>query len=343
MHTVKTITVNSGSHEGHVQGIAFDNAKKYMYVSATTRLLKVDMQGNVIGSVKGLVGHLGCIAYNPSDNKVYGSLEFKHDSIGRGILERVGGDWDVQDGFYLVRFDVDKINRMDMDAEKDGVMTAWYLKEVYDDYANHNRYGCSGIDGVTFAPDCGVEDQKLYAYVAYGVYGDTNRTDNDYQVLLQYDTENWDVLAKPLDQTAMHHSGPATPRRKYFVYTGNTTFGIQNLEYDPHSDTILAAVYRGQKPQFPNFPLFFIDRKTAATHRPLIGLSQEGEVLHLADIGEQHRTSGLKGSRFPYGATGLYALGDGYFYVSQDFETAQGFGTTVRLYKMEADSTFAQV
>ena len=56
-------------------------------------------------------------------------------------------------------FDVDKIDRVGMDATSDGVMTAVYLKEVVDDFsamvpnngkAVQHRHGCSGIDGTTF-------------------------------------------------------------------------------------------------------------------------------------------------------------------------------------------------
>ena len=46
---------------------------------------------------------------------------------------------------------------------------------------------------------------------------------------------------------------------KYFVYTGNTNFGIQNLEYVKEYDCMLAAVYRGRKPQFSNKCLYAID------------------------------------------------------------------------------------
>jgi hypothetical protein len=49
------------------------------------------MQGNIVGSVTGLCGHLGCIAYNYDDGRVYGSLEFKHDVIGQGVLNIVNG------------------------------------------------------------------------------------------------------------------------------------------------------------------------------------------------------------------------------------------------------------
>ena len=57
---------------GHIQGIAVDAERKYIYASFTTAFLKLDMNGNIIGSVTGLCGHLGCIAYNYDDGRVYG-------------------------------------------------------------------------------------------------------------------------------------------------------------------------------------------------------------------------------------------------------------------------------
>ena len=71
----------------HVQGIAVDLKQGYIYFSFTTELLKMDLQGNLIGSVKGLTGHLGCLTMNPEDGRVYGSIEYKNDAIGREILK----------------------------------------------------------------------------------------------------------------------------------------------------------------------------------------------------------------------------------------------------------------
>ena len=59
----------------HVQGIAFDPVSKNLYLSFTTSLVKVDQQGNLIGSVINLTGHLGCMSYNPDDGRIYASLE----------------------------------------------------------------------------------------------------------------------------------------------------------------------------------------------------------------------------------------------------------------------------
>jgi len=241
MEYAKKISIR-GIKTNHIQGIAVDNERKYMYSSFTTCLIKTDMEGNIIGSVKGLAGHLGCIAYNYEDGRVYGSLEYKHDQIGAGLIKDSDVN-DVEDGFYIAIFDVEKIDRLDMDAEKDGIMTAVFLKEVLDDYnAEGHRLGCSGIDGTTFAPVVGSENAKMYLHVAYGIYSDLEREDNDYQVILRYDTSDWNKYEKALEQGNMHRQGPEKPDSKYFVYTGNTTFGIQNLEYVKEQNVMLAAV-----------------------------------------------------------------------------------------------------
>ena len=59
--------------EGHVQGIAVDTERGFVYYSFTTILLKTDLAGNPVGSVLNLAGHLGCITYDAEANAVYGS------------------------------------------------------------------------------------------------------------------------------------------------------------------------------------------------------------------------------------------------------------------------------
>lgn len=109
----------TGTHGNcHIQGIAVDQKKGYIYYSFTTMLIKSTLKGEIVGSVNGLTGHLGCIDFNEEDGRVYGSLEYKNDVIGRGILRALGKEQEIVDAFYIVMFDVDKIDRMDMDAEK---------------------------------------------------------------------------------------------------------------------------------------------------------------------------------------------------------------------------------
>jgi len=322
------------AHGGcHIQGIAVDEKKGFIYYSFTTMLIKAKMDGTIVGSVKGLTGHLGCIDFHEADGKVYGSLEYKNDAIGKGIHRSLGIEKEYEDAFYMTVFDVDKIDRMDMDAEKDGVMTALYLKTVCDDYngfgankdgtpAKH-RYGCSGIDGTAFGPLPGSTDGKEYLFVCYGIYSDLNREDNDYQVVLCYDTENWDSLAQPLSQSNMHRSGPAAPTYRFFVYTGNTRYGVQNLEYDKYTNSFFMAVYHGAKPEFPNYKLFAVDASVAPKEEKLKGLDEVGLTLTLKKVGAEEHPE-VFGWDFPLGATGLYAYGDGRYLICQPFLAKNG-------------------
>ena len=344
-------TVFSGYwKEGHVQGIAVDTEKGYIYYSFTTMLLKTDLYGKTVGSVKKLAGHLGCITFDPDRRKVYGSLELKHDAIGAGIIARTGWDPNSDDNFYLARFDVDRIDRMDMDAEADGIMDTVWLGDVAADYKSVDpvsgclhRYGCSGFDGTGYGPVFGRDaDSPKKIMLAYGIYEDNDRPDNDHQVILQYDPGVFDTYGQPLCQENPHCSGPAGCERRYFLYTGNTRYGVQNLEYDAFSRTWLVAVYKGKKERFPNFPLFFIDVGVAAKEQPLTGRGNEkGMVLSLAQLG-QMGGEGIRGSHFPLGATGICSLGDGKLYFSRPLQNAQDktFASQVELYEMTPDGTF---
>lgn len=345
----------------HVQGIAVDPEHDCIYFSFTTRLLKMDLQGNLIGSVNGLTGHLGCLTWNPADGRVYGSLEYKDDAIGKGIrrkldADQASGETEDRTGFYVAIFDAERITRPDMDAEKDRVMTTVYIKEAVDDYfastrnggrTVEHRFGCSGIDGVTFAPRFGEKGSEEYLYVAYGIYGDTLRTDNDYQVLLAYDTKDWKRYEQPLSQNNLHKSGPAAPDHKYFVRTGNTSYGIQNLAYDPASGNCYAAVYKGRKSAFPNYSLFVIDGSRPARREPLEGFDTpfEGETLSLLPAGRS--AAGIRGWDFKWGTTGLCPLGGGYFYISHNARSKQTReqSSTVCLYRWtgEEDRPFERV
>jgi len=312
----------------HIQGIAIDQKKGYMYYSFTTKLIKATLDGEIVGTVDGLLGHLGCIAFNEEDGRVYGSIEYLNDEIGKMVMDAVGSDAKFETGFYIAIFDVDKITRPDMDAEKDGIVTTVYLKEVVDYVEGTGKnskgevvphqYGCSGIDGVTFGPLCGeAPDSKKYLYVCCCSYGDVTRDDNDYQLIHIYDTTNWKEYEKPICQTNMHTSGPKEAFKKYFVFTGNTTYGVQNIEYDSYTNSFLLAVYKGKKPEYPNYSLFAVDAKIAPKREKLKGLNEDGDVLTLLDAGKIHEETGIRGWDFPRGSTGIYAWGDGTYTISE--------------------------
>jgi len=319
----------------HVQGVAVDIKRKYAYFSFTTSLIKTDLAGNIIGSVEGLTGHLGCIDINPADGCVYGSLEYKNDEVGKGILNHL----DIKkenstNAFYIAVFDVDKITRKGMNAETDSVLKTVYIKEVVNDYnatvTNQgkevkHRYGCAGIDGTAFGPAFGTKNGKYLLTVACGLYGDTTRTDNDYQIILQYDVSDWKKYERPLSEKNIHQSGPEKPLNKYFVFTGNTTFGVQNLAYDRNTNYWFVAVYRGRKSQYPNHSMFSIDGMKKPEREQLKGSDKpkEANVLQLAKAGIYDAKSGIYSWECKWGSTGIHAIGNGYFYISQNGTTPE--------------------
>ncbi|MEJ7557958.1 MAG: hypothetical protein WKF66_06585 [Pedobacter sp.] len=319
----------------HVQGVVVDQKNGFVYFSFTDKLVKTDLSGKMIGSVTGLVGHLGDLDMT-KDGKVYGSLEYKNDAIGKGIQKKLGSKPIHEDGFYVAIFDVAAIIRPDMNAEKEDLLRTVFIKEATDDYNAEvtdggakvlHRFACSGIDGIAFAPAIGSKASgKEYLYVAYGIYGDNKRTDNDQQVILKYDVSDWGMYSRKLSQETLHRSGPDQPMDKYFVKTGNSKYGIQNLAYDSQTGYLFAAVYRGSKPAFPNYDLFVID----ATKKPVEGFIKSDnktlkvKTLPLLEAGEKDPVSGIRGWHFPWGSTGLWPIGDGTFYISHPAKTKEG-------------------
>lgn len=319
-----------GKH--HVQGIVVDVDKKCVYFSFTTKLIKTDFEGNLIGSVDGLTGHLGCLSLNPADGRIYGSIEYKNDVIGVGIAGEDARN--RRSAFYIAIFDGDKITHPGMTPDDKNLMSTVYLGDVDKDYYAtvinkgkevEHRYGCSGIDGVAFAPLPGQPSSATVLYVAYGIYGDVERTDNDYQHLLVYDVSDWKKYEKPLNQENPHKSGPAAPLSRYFVYTGNTEWGIQNLNYNPEINSLMAAVYKGKKTEYPNFSMFAIDLDSKAEKEILRGRDTEeyGDVLPLKKMGIYDASTGIYGWRFPYGSTGICYIGNSLYYISRNSSKPQ--------------------
>ncbi len=334
----------------HIQGICVDEEKGFVYYSFTTKLVKARLDGTIVGCIDGLMGHLGCIAFNKADGFIYGSLEYKNDAIGQGILNKLSSKAKFEDGFYVVRFDPDRIDGMDLSADSSDIMTAVYIGEAVKDYNGEGKnkrgervphaLGCSGIDGTTFAPLPGKKTEDgTYLYVAYGVYGDPEREDNDHQVLLCYDVKDWDKVARPLNQSQMHKNELPHLLHKFFVYTGNTTYGVQNLEYDPASNATFMAVYKGKKPSFPNLPLYAVDWSVPAKKEVLCGLGYEGEVLTLKE-GPVKGEKGVSGWNFMHGNTGLFSFGDGRWLVCEKKKSTLGQCGYIYSYRYDGETPF---
>ncbi len=333
---------------GHIQGIAYDKKNQHLYLSYTTMLIKTDLQGNILGSVVGLVGHLGDLSFNEKEGRVYGSLEYKDDSIGKSIMLREKSTTKIPNAFYIAIFDCAKIDREGILPSEEGVVTTVHLKRVLDDYSAsvttpegkfRHRLGCSGIDGVSFGPKFGKKGGKQYLTVAYGVYSDTKRNDNNYQVLHQYDVTDWKKYERPLAQASdMHQVGPDTPDGEYYAYTGNTSYGVQNLEYDKEQKVWWMAVYPGRKRNYPNYSLFAVDGKIKPVTQPLEGIPYiaEGAVVPLQQRIPSlvDEASGTRGWMFGAGSTGFYPIGKGYYYISFNYATQEGEGSNLRLHRL---------
>jgi hypothetical protein len=303
------LTQNGGTWaSGHVQGIAVDLQGGFVYYSFTNLLAKYDFDGKLVGTLVGWTGHLGDLDFNPEDGKVYGSLEYKEDQA-----------------FYIAVIDVRRVDRVGVEASRTDMFRTVYLPEVAKDYAADvngdgrfdgddgkfkgdpgasadHRYDCSGIDGVSFGPEFGRTGGRRYLTVAYGIYGNTGRSDNDHQVLLQYDIADWARYASPLSEEAPHHHGPATTHGKYFIRTGNTRYGVQNLAYDETLYRWFMGVYQGGKPSFPNYLLFAVDARTPPVRGDLVGVPapagagwERGSLLTLADDGLKDAATGVRG------------------------------------------------
>ncbi len=348
----KLLTIDIRNNH-HVQGIAVDKKNDYIYYSFTDKIIKTDSVGNIIGSISGFVGHIGCIAFNENDGKIYASLEYKHDVIGQEIIENSDGATDFDDGFYIAVFDVGEIveGNYDISDYPDMIKTV-YLSEVLSDYKgfgqNKNgektahKYGCSGIDGLCIAPLPGENKEDLYLYVAYGIYSDTNRDDNDHQIILCYNIKSFVGYARNFSQNSMHHSGPQSYDYKFFVYTGNTSYGVQNMSYDKNSAIILMSVYPGSKDNFDNYGTFAIDLTKKPEKAVVKGTDENGLFLSLKKRPLSDGTF-ADGWHSELGQCGMCFLDDGYYYLNRSIRNDGFYSAETILYKFDFINGFVPV
>ncbi|MNV12511.1 hypothetical protein D3C71_1031180 [compost metagenome] len=333
-----------------MQGIAVNRRGGHIYYSFTNLLAKYDFSGNLVGTLTGWTGHLGDLDFNAADGKVYGSLEYKKD-----------------EAFYIAVIDVARIDRVGINARDVDILRTVYLPEVVADYtadvngdgsfdgddgkyhdnvaaSPDHRYGCSGIDGVSFGPQFGSSSGPQLLTVAYGIYGNTTRSDNDHQVLLQYDVTDWHRLARPLVESAPHHSGPEAVHGKYFVRTGNTSYGVQNLAYDAAQQRWFMGVYQGKKSSFPNYLMFAVDAHAAPLRGDLVGVRaqdsaqwEQGSLLPLADAGLKDASTGIRGWN-QKADVGLQPVGEGLFYLVENFKKEGKQSATLQLMRWTGDA-----
>ena len=355
--TERPSSVFIGGQTHHVQGIAYDEAAGEMYFSFTTRFLATDFDGNIVGSIDKIHGHLGAMTFDAARRKIYASLECKDDEIGANISRKLGVAGYSVSRFYIAEIDVDAVNRMGTPQEEAirliSVAQAAqdYSEEVeYGGRRHKHRYGCTGIDGITIGPGFGGKGGE-FLYVAYGIKSDTTRTDNDYQILLQYpmkdiraggteseakacaeskskDSTKAGAAAQKCDKAKAcaeskgkdsTEAGAAAKAKKlrpqrYFIRTGNTRYGVQNLAWDAYSGLMFLAVYKGEKKQWPNYDLFAVNMNSKPRKARLEGVPYERRKMNVVELAGD-------GWRFKYGSMGLCPLGDGTWYIAEGGKT----------------------
>ena len=190
---------------GHLQGMCVDDDLRYMYVSYTNGIGKIDMAtGKVAGYLTGFDGglHIGCLAYY--DGYIYGSFEAQATHKFYIIQVDESQFWGVMDTRekWLDAVRVILLYEPTVDA-RDLMGDTW---DNGDGIAGRNeevghRYSNAGIDGVTFGTypgEFGKKDADVYMFVSYGTYwftnGDTklsNRLDDEHIILQTYNTKDF--------------------------------------------------------------------------------------------------------------------------------------------------------
>lgn len=389
-------TLTTCGASSHLQGICVDDELKYMYFSYTDVLAKLDMStGELVGSVggfgKGSFGtsggaHLGCIAYY--DGKIYGSLEYKEPGkkffvcvFNENAITDPGMDMkQMESGVDAVLLYEPTADFRDPLGEDVGSSDGFAVNEKIEGH----RFGCSGIDGITFGRLPGSpDDSPEYMMVAYGIYGAgdwvTERYDNDYNIIQVYDPD--DLTPERLFRFTYERGlSPDYTEDEVlyavdtlFVFTGNTRYGTQNLEYERDTGNILLCTYGTRKETFPGCSLFVIDG-SRAPDEAVLQVGQNYVSGDLANPGthkiraQQYKVDGgyplvkhcsllkLEGGFFAekvWGRTGVYAaisgrdtpassttgivsLGGGYWYIADG-------ATSVSLYRSDPGYGFEKV
>ena len=310
---------------GHLQGMCVDDDLRYMYVSYTNGIGKIDMAtGKVAGYLTGFDGglHIGCLAYY--DGYIYGSFEAQathkfyiiqvDESQFWGVMDTREKWLDAVRVILLYEPTVDARDLMG-DTWDDGDGIAGRNEEV------GHRYSNAGIDGVTFGTypgEFGKENADVYMFVSYGTYwftnGDTtlsNRLDDEHIILQAYNTkdflneQNQSQYLLELaytDTTTPDQNGVSNARSIYyaddsilhakkamFVFVGNTRWGCQQIEYDRTTGDIWLSTYGasdGSPVAGTNWHV--IDGSKTPQHKEVqLGQNADASKLIYGDLGKK--------------------------------------------------------
>lgn len=326
----------------HVQGVATNLFGDVFYYSFTDRLVVQKSDGEIIGSVVGIQGHMGDLAFNPEDGRVYVSYSYSSSTSGLGE----GTALRKQKNAYVLIFDVEKIDRMNMSP--DGIVTCVYVGEKiqelantpgydygtkYDDLKIGGKYGVvNSIGNLAIGPAFGENDGKTYVTCvlsqpanavcsAAGVYA-YDREDNDYFVIVQFDPSNWGSYEVPYSEMEKA-SGPKDFDRMYFYYAGQHDYGVQVMTYDAYQNMYVLTTYSlinstlEGATQFPNYSVYYLDAVQVKTGT-LIGNGEDSGNIITEKYGKKDEATGIKGWLVWYDV-GFISLGDGYYYRAENY------------------------
>lgn len=311
---------------GHLQGMCVDDDLRYMYVSYTDGIGKIDMAtGKVAGYLTGFDGglHIGCLAYY--DGYIYGSFEAQATHKFYIIQVDESQFWGVMDTRekWLDAVRVILLYEPTVDA-RDLMGDTW---DNGDGIAGRNeevghRYSNAGIDGVTFGTypgEFGKENADVYMFVSYGTYwftnGDTslsNRLDDEHIILQAYNTkdflneQNQSQYLLELaytDTTTPDRNGVSNARSIYyaddsilhaekalFAFVGNTQWGCQQIEYDRTTGDIWLSTYGasdGSPLRGTNWHV--IDGSKTPQHKEIqLGQNADASKLIYGDLGKKN-------------------------------------------------------
>ena len=311
----KTLTFRGGQY--HVQGMDFDPQSQCLFISTTTAIVKMALDGTVLGSVIGFKGHVGQVVVDTVTRKLYATLEGMDDDLGNGMARYMGYDLFTREtaAMYIVEMDMDKITRQNMSEQE--IAKKHLIKEAIADYRAEvtvngkkysQRYGCCGIDALAIGPAIGQPSgRERYLYVAYGIALDTTRMDNDYNVILCY----------PLGDFKQHV-------HKYFVHTGHTSYGVQDMVWDAFRQRLYLMVYPGQKSSYTNYSQYSIDISQPSFLAPLEGVPYATEPVEQLKV--------ASASFCPVGAQGICMYDESRFLTAAYKKVDNHRYTTIKLF-----------
>jgi hypothetical protein len=126
-------------------------------------------------------------------------------------------------------------------------------------------------------------------------------------------------MARPVRFGEFDETGPKKPLDKIFINTGNTTYGVQNMAYDPSQHRLFMAVYKGRKPQFRNYSLFAVDFSSKPFKRRLYDSENHSSVPDA-----WNDSSNPAAWNFKWGSTGMCCVGNGLWYFSENYKDKDG-------------------